>query len=726
MTGPDPVTLDDKLVEGYNDFPIEDPSQDRFGMDGFAGALATAILKMRASYGSVIALNGQWGSGKSSVVNLVLRHLRPAELGGQIKILRFNCWWFRGEEQLALAFFRDLYAGIGPTLGDKFKKALPKLGSKILKAGTLVGTVVEAAVSPTAGKITSGASELLEKFIETEETAETEYQRVSDALAAQDRRFLIVIDDIDRLSPEEALLIFRLVKSVGRLPKVTYLLVFDRALAERVVQQHFPSEGAQYLEKIVQASFEIPPPSAADLERQLSAGMTAICGPIPEVRTRETLNLYHDAVLPEMRSPRDVTRYLNTIAVTWPAIAKEVDIGDFIALEALRLFRPKLYTAIRGNSSILLGARRLEGQTAEAKRAELDRLLLECEPAADRSRLRAAIIRLFPYTAGVWSNLVGIGESRDAWERYRLVCSPVHFDTYFRLSLADDALPSAEIDRFIAIAGDSGQVAERLRESVKQKRRNGGTKCASLLEAVRARAAMIPQESISTFITGLFQAADDIEVDDDRIEGFGSTSNSLRIHWLLKDLVRNRLTLEARSAALLEASRTSQLHWLVEFADSAYSRSHPEPGKEARAPDDLYTDSATAECIIALSIERIRTAAQTNDLLNARTPSTLLFHWARHASEEVVRAWTLDRLADADSVRKLAKSLTTYSWSQGLGVVGPADRVAMRAVRVHPEAMKKILDVERFRARLEDLRRDGDEVAAEFLEAWRKHDAGEH
>lgn len=59
------------------------------------------------------------------------------------------------------------------------------------------------------------------------------------ALAEQPRRFPVVIDDIDRLSPDEALLIFRLVKSAGRLPNVMYLLVYDRQLAEKIVSETF-------------------------------------------------------------------------------------------------------------------------------------------------------------------------------------------------------------------------------------------------------------------------------------------------------------------------------------------------------------------------------------------------------------------------------------------------------------------------------------------------------
>ena len=107
----------------------------------------------------------------------------------------------------------------------------------------------------------------LSGLIQQEETVEKLHAELSKALSDQKKRFLIVIDDIDRLSPDEALLIFRLVKSVGRLPNVIYLLVYDRDLAESIIAERYPSEGPHYLEKIVQAPFELPEPHHSDSQR---------------------------------------------------------------------------------------------------------------------------------------------------------------------------------------------------------------------------------------------------------------------------------------------------------------------------------------------------------------------------------------------------------------------------------------------------------------------------
>ena len=134
----------------HNDKPISEPSDDRFGIDPFAKTLAASISKIKAPEGTVVALNGPWGSGKSSAVNLILHHLKDAIEKDEITVINFACWWFRGEEALALAFFRDLYAGLGPSLGERFKKLLPKIGARLLRAGSVVSAGTDSAVSRRA------------------------------------------------------------------------------------------------------------------------------------------------------------------------------------------------------------------------------------------------------------------------------------------------------------------------------------------------------------------------------------------------------------------------------------------------------------------------------------------------------------------------------------------------------------------------------------------------
>ncbi len=112
----------------YNDQPIEKPNEDRFGVDPFARALAVSIRKMQSPQGSVIGLNGPWGSGKSSAVNLCKYHLTDAVKANELVIIDFACWWFRGEDALALAFFRELYSGLGQASATRSRRSCRSLG----------------------------------------------------------------------------------------------------------------------------------------------------------------------------------------------------------------------------------------------------------------------------------------------------------------------------------------------------------------------------------------------------------------------------------------------------------------------------------------------------------------------------------------------------------------------------------------------------------------------
>jgi predicted KAP-like P-loop ATPase len=73
-----------------NDTPIESPSDDRFGIDPFARAIAQSIRGTSSPVGATIAINGPWGSGKSSAVNLIEHHLTSDVESGKLVIINFK------------------------------------------------------------------------------------------------------------------------------------------------------------------------------------------------------------------------------------------------------------------------------------------------------------------------------------------------------------------------------------------------------------------------------------------------------------------------------------------------------------------------------------------------------------------------------------------------------------------------------------------------------------
>src|SRR5205823_6161323 len=84
-------------------------------------------------------------------------------------------------------------------------------------------------------------------------------------LAAQKKKLVIVVDDIDRLTADETRELFRLVKSVANFPNTIFILSFDREATARALDKFQDGKGNEYLEKIIQVPFEIPLPDKIGL-----------------------------------------------------------------------------------------------------------------------------------------------------------------------------------------------------------------------------------------------------------------------------------------------------------------------------------------------------------------------------------------------------------------------------------------------------------------------------
>jgi Cdc6-like AAA superfamily ATPase len=94
------------------DRPINSGGEDLLGRAKFAASLGKAIKSWRGKDSLVIALYGPWGSGKSSVKNLVLESLRSS-LSDCPSILEFNPWQLASQSQITEAFFSEVGTALG-------------------------------------------------------------------------------------------------------------------------------------------------------------------------------------------------------------------------------------------------------------------------------------------------------------------------------------------------------------------------------------------------------------------------------------------------------------------------------------------------------------------------------------------------------------------------------------------------------------------------------------
>lgn len=709
------------------DHPIDLPEQDAFGFDPFARAIATSIAGLKSPEGLVVGVHGPWGSGKSSAVNLVKHHLVTGGLKGaeNLVLVEFNPWWFNGADALAIAFFRELGSAIGKSLPDKAKDAFRALGRKLGSASPLIEAAVNLATVGTGGAAAGGAAKFVGDVLGGERTVPEEHAIIAKALRAADKRYLVIIDDLDRLSADDALLIFKLVKSVGRLPNVIYLMVFDRELTEAAVAERFPSEGAHFLEKIVQAAFELPPPESDDLRSLLLNNVGRIIGEIEDDRLTRFMNVFYDVVAPNIARPRDVVRLTNALEVTWPALAGDVDAADFLAMETLRLFWPPVHRAIYNNKALVCGHQLGFEPQAQAE-AHCDARLLGNVPEGERPQLRSALMRLFPALENAWSNHFYDAEFGQEWRLQRRVCVKAHFDPYFRFALSDQVAPATEIQAFLARADDPDFVRDALRQALATTRRRGGTRAAVLLDELTYRASLVPEGSIAPLVTAIFSIADELDVAADEAGAFSIGDNFLRIHTLLNRLVTERLEIAERDAVLESAAQTATLRWLINLALRCVGQH--EPAHNRRRRGEPLTSVEAAARLQALALARVEAAAADGTLASLPDLVEKLFRWRDLLGEggiDRVRAWLAERLDDDALVEALARSFLTVGWTHSAG-----DVVARRFTRLDRGSVQALVDPGALRARMAAIlaRDDVDSgrraVIEDFEAAWARPGRG--
>jgi predicted KAP-like P-loop ATPase len=672
-------------------------------------------------------LNGAWGSGKSSIINLIRTEIADTRLDARrpdaekLSVTEFKCWWFRGEEALLLAFLQHMSGMLKDSLGEKAANIVAGVSRPLLQAMPTIGAVLGAATAnPTLPAIGSGAS-VLEKLLFKDDTVEKAFAKLSKLLADSNKRFLVIIDDIDRLSPDEALAIFRMVKSVGHLPNITYLLVFDRELAEGMVKLKYPSEGPHFLEKIVQASFDVPTPNQTDLNGAILASIQEICGGVTEGQwTSRIGNVFHDVVSPYMTTPRHVARLAGAISVTWPAVANNVNLADFIALETLRLYEPSVFKSVRERRNEVTGIR-ARGDRDERRESRFDPYL-QGVPAARHASVKVALQRLFPRleTTGYDTH------SLAGWDVERRVCVPKHFETYLRSMLSDETLPIDEIAELVRRAGDVDFVKHKFRDAAAKHRRNGTSFIPVYFDELTSHVGEIARQDIEPFLGALFEVHGEIDLPEDEKRGFGAMADTqLRLHWLMRRLTED-LSIDDRTTIYLGAIRSASLAWLIEFARSARSDYEPEGTSRPTEPERCLVTQETVGSIVDLALNAIRDAAADRRLLGLPKLVHVLYAWRRFNGNDPteIRAWTEGLLKDDQAVLTLMRASTGTSYGFSMGFDGMGDRVSTRSVNVFVSDEMDILDAAAFRAALESIvaerRADAEtlESVQSFLDAW--------
>jgi KAP family P-loop domain len=173
------------------DQPISSADQDVLGRGRFVQAIVNAISAWSGRESLVMALYGPWGSGKSSIKNMVLEMLRKSPT--PTPVIEFNPWVWSGQDRLLSAFFEEVGASLqalGKTnVPQKVVRDWAKYAAMLSLGGTAIkhlGSVAKLVAPPGVGAgldLVAKGAEATSRLLHEAEAADRQKAKAPPSLA---------------------------------------------------------------------------------------------------------------------------------------------------------------------------------------------------------------------------------------------------------------------------------------------------------------------------------------------------------------------------------------------------------------------------------------------------------------------------------------------------------------------------------------------------------------
>lgn len=677
------------------DEPIKNAEHDLLGRASLAKVIAGEVRNIDATEGFVVGILGPWGSGKTSLVNLVREELAKEPI---LAVLEFNPWMFSGSDQLIESFFVELSAQlrIVPGKMEKIADALGAYGEVFASLGSvpLVGT---------GFSIFGSASKALDSHYKNKKKGSAETRnKLANELRQLAHPLVVVIDDIDRLQTDEIRDIFKLVRLTANLPNIVYIVSFDRIRVEQALTDA-GLPGRDYLEKIIQVAYDIPTIPPAMLDQQIISAINEALSEVPNrgpFDEKRWHRVFREIIFPLFRNMRDVRRYAASLPGTVRSLEGRVSLVDVLALEAIRVFMPDLFTAIiRSQQALTVADDRtvFDGLNVQDEKLQVEEYL---KAAGEQKQLAMELIeQLFPSAVRHLRDESYGSSWLGEWTRQKRVARRDYLKLYLE-RVAGDSLKALWLaERAIAVSADPGELEDFFKNL-------DAAQWEDVIRAMEFYEGDLPNDAVVPMIVALLNLMPKIP---ERSRGIFELNprTSIRgiVYRLLSQLSSTDDAEQAVRAALPLIETIAGRLELLDTIKSTHGREPP-----------IISESTQAE--LELDLRNEVRATPPGDL--SQEPGVMwLLSWSKQTTQEGEESFELPRIEDIGCSLLRGAVIVTRTWSDGPAKVEKSLNWDELLELVGSEdAIGRIIELCREHVDDQSLS-DAVELAQKYLDGWR-------
>jgi hypothetical protein len=321
------------------DVPKKADSEDLFGINKYEKGLIRFI--QNADTPITVAIQGEWGSGKTSLMN----SLQNALCGDlqQIKDHKkdfygiwVNTWQYslmNSQEETLVAIVTSISTQIMNIISSRHEGLGQKISGSVFN---FLGRGVKTVAKVAADKVLEGGGDVVEALVAKEKSNQTikslrdDLQKAISECLEKDRNsghlkkgFLFFIDDLDRIDPPAAVQILELLKNIFDLEKCVFILAIDYDVVVKGLKPKFGElteknerEFRSFFDKIIQMPFSMPVASYS-IDNFLIQNLQKI-GYLSEQKMKDSLLAQHLSSFCSLSvgtNPRSLKRLLNTVSL---------------------------------------------------------------------------------------------------------------------------------------------------------------------------------------------------------------------------------------------------------------------------------------------------------------------------------------------------------------------------------------------------------------------------